>query len=212
MSLKKQLQTRLSSPAFKDKSVHELVELLSDTTMKGILEDTTVSSLTTNVFTDGGSMANGKKNARAAYSVYFENPELSGLNVTKPVDKSLMQTNNVAELSGILEAFKIIQNNKKSIKTPVVLYSDSLYSIKCITQWYKGWVKNGWKNAKGEPVKNKELIQQILDIISTFDVVTIIEHVKSHQPEPENKDSVAWRIWNGNDICDRNIRELLKKK
>lgn len=40
----------------------------------------------------------------------------------------------------------------------VDVYSDSKYVVDAFNQhWVEGWLKRGWKNAKKEPVKNKDL-------------------------------------------------------
>ena len=66
--------------------------------------------------------------------------------------------------------------------------TDSAYSINCLTVWYKAWLKNGWKNSKHEDVVNRDLIKEVLDIISYRDSMgykTSFQHVKAH------KDSVG---------------------
>ena len=37
--------------------------------------------------------------------------------------------------------------------------TDSQYTIKGITEWIKRWKKNDYHDAKGQPVKNKELFR-----------------------------------------------------
>src|ERR1017187_2977580 len=49
----------------------------------------------------------------------------------------------------------------------VTIYSDSQYCISALTVWYKNWQRNDWKTPLGEPVKNKELIQEILAKLKT---------------------------------------------
>lgn len=49
------------------------------------------------------------------------------------------QTNNVAELLAIEKAIDIVQNNKKDI---IEIFTDSSYSINCLTKWYNSWAKN----------------------------------------------------------------------
>ena len=50
-----------------------------------------------------------------------------------------------------------------ALKRPVRadIYTDSQYVQKGITEWLPGWIKRGWKNAKGEPVKNQDLWQRL---------------------------------------------------
>lgn len=68
-------------------------------------------------------------------------------------------TNNRMEFEAILAAL-IHLNGRAGI-----VYSDSEYCIKCITQWCKKWQRNGWrmgKNGGGGEIKNLDLIQSCL--------------------------------------------------
>ena len=61
-------------------------------------------------------------------------------------------TNNRMELLAAIKALKKIK-----VKSDVVIYTDSIYVKKGITEWIAKWEKNGWKNANKKPVKNKDL-------------------------------------------------------
>lgn len=108
------------------------------------------------IYTDGACFNNGQSCARAGYGVFLgvDHP----LNVSKKIVDN--PTNQRAELAAIKEACIIVQHN--FMKKNVVILSDSMYSINCITKWYKTWQSNNWLNAKGNPVQNKKLIQEIL--------------------------------------------------
>jgi len=166
------------------------------------------------IFSDGNCKGNGKKNARGGYSVYFgETLSFSQFNTT--IIDTNQPTNNKLELSGILYIFKVLAENPSLFKDiNVVIVSDSLYSIKCIDVWSKCWAKNGWKNSKKQDVKNKELIQEILNLKYQVNVknqcITKFRHVFSHQQEPEDKSSIEWKLFNGNCIVDTNINKMLE--
>ena len=65
-------------------------------------------------------------------------------------------TNNIMELTAVIEALKLLKRPCK-----VNLYSDSAYVVNAFLQnWILGWIKNGWKNSNKEEVKNKELWQE----------------------------------------------------
>ena len=70
-------------------------------------------------------------------------------------------TNQIAELRAILEAVLAHAG-----ADPLLIESDSLYAIKCASEWVSGWRMNGWRTSTGAPVKNVELIQQIDRAIS----------------------------------------------
>ncbi|MGV9663180.1 ribonuclease H family protein [Nocardia niigatensis] len=65
-------------------------------------------------------------------------------------------TNQIAELRALLEAVRAHPDAE-----PLLIESDSLYAIKCASEWIHGWRNNGWKTSTGGAVKNLELIQQI---------------------------------------------------
>ncbi len=89
-------------------------------------------------------------------------------------------TNQIAELYAIYATiyFLITSYKDDSIKNGIVIYTDSKYSIGCLTQWCYNWIRNGWINSKGESVANKELIQAILHISTGLRIDYI--HVKGH--------------------------------
>ncbi|MFD0360409.1 ribonuclease H [Nocardia sp. GCM10030253] len=71
-------------------------------------------------------------------------------------------TNQVAELRAVLEAILAHPGEE-----PLFIESDSLYAIKCASEWISGWRINGWRTSTGAAVKNVELIKQIDRAIAT---------------------------------------------
>ena len=89
-------------------------------------------------------------------------------------------TNNVMELTAVIEGLKLLKFSCK-----VKLYSDSAYVVNAFNQkWIDGWIKNGWKNASKEPVKNKELWQELYDLTQKHEVEFI--KVKGHSDNEYN--------------------------
>lgn len=85
-------------------------------------------------------------------------------------------TNNVMELTAVIEGLNTIKRDGLIIE----IFSDSSYVVNCFQKkWYISWLKNGWKNSKKEPVKNKELISSIINYLSKHDIS--FYHVKGHQ-------------------------------
>lgn len=62
-------------------------------------------------------------------------------------------TNNAMEMTAILEALLKVER----LPGNVVIYTDSVYVIRGITQWVHGWAKRGWKTADGKDVANQEI-------------------------------------------------------
>ena len=89
-------------------------------------------------------------------------------------------TNNVMELTAVIEALKLLKRPCK-----VELYSDSAYVVNAFLQnWISGWIKNGWKNSNKEEVKNKELWQELLSLTKIHDVT--FHKVKGHADNEYN--------------------------
>ena len=89
-------------------------------------------------------------------------------------------TNNVMELTAVIEGLKLLKFPCK-----VKLYSDSAYVVNAFIQkWIYGWIKNGWVNSNKEPVKNKELWQELYELTKVHEVEFI--KVKGHADNEYN--------------------------
>ena len=89
-------------------------------------------------------------------------------------------TNNRMELTAAIMALS-------ALKWPcqVVLYSDSAYLINAFSQgWITRWQMNGWRTVKKEPVENRDLWQQLLDLTETHEVSW--QKVKGHADDRFN--------------------------
>ena len=102
------------------------------------------------IYTDGACSGNPGPGGWAAVLIYGEHKkEISG--------GQKDTTNNIMELTAILEALKALKT-----ECEVELYSDSAYSVNAFNQgWIYNWIKKGWKTADGNDVKNKEIWQEI---------------------------------------------------
>lgn len=85
---------------------------------------------------------------------------ISGDNKKEISGGSKDTTNNIMELTAILEALKALK-----VECEVDLYSDSAYCVNAFNQnWIYGWIKKGWKTADGSQVKNKEIWQELYSL------------------------------------------------
>ncbi len=101
-------------------------------------------------------------------------------------------TNNRMELKAIIEALRAIlradvkyfELTSLYLNVGYEIYSDSAYCVNGIrNRWYEGWKKNGWRNAKGESVKNPDLWQELSDLLDDADkseVDVFVLKVKGH--------------------------------
>lgn len=74
-------------------------------------------------------------------------------------------TNNRMELTAAAEALAALKRPCK-----VRLHTDSQYLRDGITRWHTGWVRKNWRNAAGDPVKNMDLWQRILEAAKPHEV------------------------------------------
>ena len=133
------------------------------------------------IHTDGACSGNPGPGGWAALLLYGSSEkELSG---GEP-----LTTNNRMELMAAIRALE-------SLKKPchIALFTDSQYVQKGITEWLPGWLRKGWKNAKGEPVKNQDLWQRLQAAAGQHRIDW--QWVKGHAGHAENErvDALARR-------------------
>ncbi|MBN3560592.1 ribonuclease HI [Aliamphritea spongicola] len=89
-------------------------------------------------------------------------------------------TNNRMELMAAIAALE-------ALKQPcdVILTTDSQYVRKGITEWLKGWKRNGWKTAAKQPVKNADLWQRLDALNARYKIDW--RWVKGHSGHPGNE-------------------------
>lgn len=125
------------------------------------------------IYTDGACSGNPGPGGWGAILMYGEHRrELSGY---EPAT-----TNNRMEILAAIESVR-------SLKAPcrVKLHSDSAYLVNAFRQnWLGNWQRNGWINAKKEPVENQDLWRELLQVIRPHQVEWI--KVKGHADNPHN--------------------------
>ena len=91
-------------------------------------------------------------------------------------------TNNRMELQAAVEGLQALKR-----PTSVVLYTDSVYVGKGLSEWMPKWKANGWRrkeNNSWKEVKNVDLWQQ-LDVLVRSHKVKYVR-VAGHSGHPEN--------------------------
>lgn len=147
------------------------------------------------VFTDGACSKNGRPDAKAGYAVWF--PDSRDLSEAARLPEAEPQTNQRAELSAIHRAI-VILDSAGYHDEDIVIYTDSEYSINCLTKWLPGWVGRNWKTSAGGDVLHRDLIQDISGRLSKFKSHRFV-HVRAHTG---NEDDLSRQ----NDIVDRMAR------
>lgn len=125
------------------------------------------------IYTDGACSGNPGPGGWAAVLIYGDNKkEISG--------GSPETTNNIMELTAILEGLKALK-----VECEVEIYSDSAYSVNAFNLgWIYNWMKKGWKTASGETVKNKEIWQELYSLTQKHKVT--FNKVKGHSDDELN--------------------------
>ncbi len=138
------------------------------------------------IYTDGACSGNPGPGGWAAILV-------SGIHEKELSGGEPHTTNQRMELQAAVEGLKGLNR-----ACQVILYSDSAYLVNAMTKkWYLTWQKTGWVNSKREPVKNKDLWEQLLQQIEIHDVQ--FGKVKGHSGHHYNE------------RCDALARAAVKK-
>ena len=172
--------------------------------IKSILPFNKTEKKSIDIFTDGSCTNNGKKNAYGGIGIFF------GDNDERNVSEKYINdpTSQRCELYAIIKALEIIKDDN-DLKY-VFIYTDSQYCLKSATVWIAKWSCNGWQTSKGNDVKNKELMEQLWELLNHYknnNKEIMFRKVESHQSKPKefdinNKKTHEYNIWYGNDQAD----------
>lgn len=226
MSTKKDFEIFLYKNKLNAISLIDILSKLSSKTIKYLMDDLNIEQENVNkesdeqnnnlyIFTDGNCKNNGKYNSRAAYGVFFTDDMTSPYYKFNTCEhlKENEPTNQKAELTAMLTVFNIIDKNiELFISKNIIICTDSMYTLKCIKEWYVKWEKNNWKTSKGEIVKNVSLIKSIIELKKQLEQKQIniqYKHVFSHTSEPFEKNNKAYKLWYGNKTVDDMINKIL---
>ena len=152
------------------------------------------------VFTDGSCLGNGKKGAKAGYAVWF--PEHREWSIACKLPEDVSQTNQRAELTAIHEAIRIL-NERGCHDEDIVIYTDSDYSMNCLTKWIPGWMSRNWKTAEGKDVLHQDLIRGSSELLTKFKSHRF-HHVRAHTGGGDD-------LSVNNDIVDRMARGTVEE-
>lgn len=126
------------------------------------------------IYTDGACSGNP---GRGGFGVI-----LNYMGKIKEISKGyICTTNNRMEIMAALAGLNALKEPCK-----VTLYSDSKYLVDSVNKgWIASWQKNGWKNSKKEKVKNRELFEELINLINVHQVEFC--WVKGHDGHTENE-------------------------
>jgi ribonuclease HI len=75
-------------------------------------------------------------------------------------------TNNRMELRAVVEALNTLREPCLAL-----VHTDSAYIANAFNDnWISGWIRRGWKTAAGEPVKNRDLWEELIALTKQHEV------------------------------------------
>ena len=107
----------------------------------------------------------------------------------------LETNNNRMEMMAVIEALS-------ALKRPchVILFVDSQYVLKGMTEWLHGWKAKGWRTAAKQPVKNVDLWQRLDALVHQSEHRIEWQWVKGHAGDPGNERADA--------LANRGVEQL----
>ena len=103
-------------------------------------------------------------------------------------------TNNRMELRAVIESLKALKA-KNDVPRSAMIFTDSQYVQKGITEWIRKWKQNAWRTSDKKPVKNQDLWMELDSLTGDF--------------------SLGWELVRGhsgiefNELCDRMTQEAI---
>jgi len=124
------------------------------------------------IYTDGACSGNGRDNARGGWAAILV--DSSGERELSGTERSA--TNQRMELRAAIEGLRAL-----TAPSEVTLYSDSAYVVSCFEdRWYDAWRDNGWRNKKKQPIANRELWEELLELVEAHGHVVGFKRVAGH--------------------------------
>ncbi len=154
------------------------------------------------IFTDGASRGNpGAGGWGAVLVLQNQNGSSKVVELGGHEDHT---TNNRMELTAAIKALEFVSFYKLSTINYqlIIIYTDSNYLINGITKWIYSWEKRNWVTKNKEPVLNKDLWENLLELVKNKKIEW--KHVAGHSGVSGNEraDGIATAF------ADRNPLEL----
>ncbi|KAI1330626.1 ribonuclease H-like domain-containing protein [Xylariaceae sp. FL0255] len=128
---------------------------------------------------DGGCRNNGYRNAVAAAACCLF---LRGHRYKYKTEEVPTPTNQRAEITAIIMALewaldKYYHELDTSPRLLAKIKSDSRYAVNCMNEWIYKWTRNGWYNAAGNEVANRDLIEKASDLDDRLKELGNVEYI-----------------------------------
>lgn len=154
------------------------------------------------LYCDGSALANGH-GGKGGFGIIIKYTKENGDILVKEFGCGYASTtNNRMEILALMSGLTTFKSPSE-----ITVVSDSQYVINTLTKgWLQNWQKNGWKNANGKDVKNKDLWEMMATIIKPHKIS--YQWVKGHSGHPENEscDKIAKNCANSGTRDDKVIK------
>lgn len=128
------------------------------------------------IYTDGACSGNPGPGGWGSV-VYVPSGKMNQGIVTELSGYLAPTTNNQMELQSVISALKFVAPTDNEI----IVYTDSTYVIRGMTQWIFAWKNRGWKTAEGKDVSNKSLWIELESVVKKCSKKIQWKYVRGHQ-------------------------------
>jgi ribonuclease HI len=153
---------------------------------------------TMEIYVDGGCRGNGQPGSTGAAAAVFKFKYGRQISWTRALPQYPPPTNQRAEISAIILALeKALERYAELDSNPwldVKIHSDSRYAIGCMTKWVYKWSRNGWTNAAGNEVANRDLIQEASDLDDKLKEEGTVEYIWIPRGENQEADKCCNQV------------------
>lgn len=129
------------------------------------------------IWIDGASKNNGKPDCVSAGGAFIM---IDNRYVGTDTVHEFNSTSQRGELNALLNALRACHKYMAVGETDFRIVTDSEYIYNTITKaWYINWQIKGWITAAGEPVKNRDIWEEVAKLLVDLDDLSMF-HIKGH--------------------------------
>ncbi|ORY55640.1 ribonuclease H-like domain-containing protein [Pseudomassariella vexata] len=158
-------------------------------------------------YVDGGCLRNGYDDAIGAASAVLMTRGNTYYYKTRHLDNwDYTPTNQRAEMTAIIMALEWALQKYEGLngypRLAVKIHSDSRWAIGCMTEWIYRWSQNGWQNARGNYVANRDLIEEASGLDDRVRGLGTVEYIWVPRERNKNADqhcreALDKQLWDG---------------
>ncbi len=146
------------------------------------------------MYVDGGCRRNGYEDAIGAAACVIQKKWGRNSTWTRQLPRQYWDptpTSQRAEIAAIILALEVALHEYEELDSNpslrLTIHTDSKYAHGCITAWIYKWTSNGWINAAGNQVANRDLIERASELDSTVKELGAVDYVWI--PRDKNQDA-----------------------